>query len=112
MIRRPPRSTLFPYTTLFRSSVATDVLLRLSLLLDRDDYRQRAEAVLDSLSGGLEKLPGAFGRLLAALDFYLSRPREVPVIGDSASPDTQALVDAIYACYLPNKVVEIGRAHV
>src|SRR4051812_49646179 len=24
MIRRPPRSTLFPYTTLFRSAVATD----------------------------------------------------------------------------------------
>src|SRR5262245_63941892 len=24
MIRRPPRSTLFPYTTLFRSSPATD----------------------------------------------------------------------------------------
>src|SRR5258706_5203450 len=24
MIRRPPRSTLFPYTTLFRSSVLTD----------------------------------------------------------------------------------------
>src|SRR3712207_8233410 len=24
MIRRPPRSTLFPYTTLFRSSVAAD----------------------------------------------------------------------------------------
>src|SRR3712207_2191406 len=26
MIRRPPRSTLFPYTTLFRSSVTSDVL--------------------------------------------------------------------------------------
>src|SRR5256886_93684 len=25
MIRRPPRSTLFPYTTLFRSLVAADV---------------------------------------------------------------------------------------
>src|SRR2546427_3333667 len=25
MIRRPPRSTLFPYTTLFRSRVARDV---------------------------------------------------------------------------------------
>src|SRR3712207_9404742 len=25
MIRRPPRSTLFPYTTLFRSSVTVDV---------------------------------------------------------------------------------------
>src|SRR5256885_9749194 len=27
MIRRPPRSTLFPYTTLFRSGVAYDLLV-------------------------------------------------------------------------------------
>src|ERR1039458_9046703 len=27
MIRRPPRSTLFPYTTLFRSSIGTSCLL-------------------------------------------------------------------------------------
>src|ERR1051326_6300565 len=27
MMRRPPRSTLFPYTTLFRSTVATNALL-------------------------------------------------------------------------------------
>src|SRR5688572_31902063 len=26
MIRRPPRSTLFPYTTLFRSNCATSIL--------------------------------------------------------------------------------------
>src|SRR2546430_11186932 len=29
MIRRPPRSTLFPYTTLFRSQVEDDILRRL-----------------------------------------------------------------------------------
>src|SRR5256885_6586512 len=28
MIRRPPRSTLFPYTTLFRSEVIDNMLLR------------------------------------------------------------------------------------
>src|SRR5258707_9601218 len=28
MIRRPPRSTLFPYTTLFRSVIFPDLLLR------------------------------------------------------------------------------------
>src|SRR2546429_7328088 len=28
MIRRPPRSTLFPYTTLFRSTIAGDPLYR------------------------------------------------------------------------------------
>src|SRR3712207_7021306 len=27
MLRRPPRSTLFPYTTLFRSAILTSVLL-------------------------------------------------------------------------------------
>src|SRR2546426_12385454 len=31
MIRRPPRSTLFPYTTLFRSPWGTTVLLSLGL---------------------------------------------------------------------------------
>src|SRR3712207_8986333 len=32
MIRRPPRSTLFPYTTLFRSAgVAVDALLRVDV---------------------------------------------------------------------------------
>src|SRR3712207_8084698 len=37
MIRRPPRSTLFPYTTLFRSSVpagASNVLVSTELLRD------------------------------------------------------------------------------
>src|SRR5258708_17324494 len=29
MIRRPPRSTLFPYTTLFRSQVSQSTLMRL-----------------------------------------------------------------------------------
>src|SRR3989454_7527512 len=40
MIRRPPRSTLFPYTTLFRSLSKTDadvLELREHLVVDRDD---------------------------------------------------------------------------
>src|SRR5690242_21041850 len=34
MIRRPPRSTLFPYTTLFRSSPEVAEVLTLVLVLD------------------------------------------------------------------------------
>src|SRR2546423_11414536 len=34
MIRRPPRSTLFPYTTLFRSDMNTRVQKRLQLETD------------------------------------------------------------------------------
>src|SRR3712207_7829132 len=36
MIRRPPRSTLFPYTTLFRSRVDA----RVALDLDEEEHRE------------------------------------------------------------------------
>src|SRR2546422_6355799 len=48
MIRRPPRSTLFPYTTLFRSHEAR---------LDRVAERQRREAQVDSDAAALLLLP-------------------------------------------------------
>src|SRR3989454_6577743 len=55
MIRRPPRSTLFPYTTLFRSSPRGDaVVLREGV--DRVDQHERAlrNAVVDEVVCGLE----------------------------------------------------------
>src|SRR6202049_5285270 len=36
MIRRPPRSTLFPYTTLFRSDRLVEVLLELAVITLHD----------------------------------------------------------------------------
>src|SRR2546428_10013649 len=47
MIRRPPRSTLFPYTTLFRSSWN-----RLILGLEPVSYYDRTEKLLDCYSSG------------------------------------------------------------
>ena len=87
------------------TSVATEVLLRLSLFLDRSDYRQRAEDILGELAGGMEKVPGAFGRLLCALDFSTAEPREVAVVGNPGATDTRALLNTVYSAYLPNKVV-------
>ncbi len=91
------------------NSVAVDVLLRLSVLLEREDYRERAEAVLEDLSGAISQIPGAFGRLLSALDFHLSTPYEVALIGNPDAPETTTLLNAVYSAYLPNKVVA-GRA--
>ena len=87
------------------NSVAVDVLLRLSVLLDREDYRRRAETILEGLSGAIARISGGFGRLLSALDFYMSTPYEVAVIGNPEAPDTKALLEAVYSAYLPNKVV-------
>ena len=87
------------------TSVATEVLLKLALFLDRGDYRQRAEDVLEELAGGMEKVPSGFGRLLCALDLSTSETREVAIIGDLEASDTRVLLETVYSGYLPNKVV-------
>src|SRR4051812_49935719 len=48
MIRRPPRSTLFPYTTLFRSAPAFDLLADRPLFgLDLGDGLRRDESKVE-----------------------------------------------------------------
>src|SRR3712207_7474830 len=57
MIRRPPRSTLFPYTTLFRSlDVAREHLNRWSGIAE--GHREHRAAVAPGLLGDLELRAG------------------------------------------------------
>src|SRR3712207_7324402 len=57
MIRRPPRSTLFPYTTLFRSVTVSSF-----------EQRGRIRGHLRALLAALEALPTAAARLATSLD--------------------------------------------
>src|SRR3712207_7481856 len=64
MIRRPPRSTLFPYTTLFRSVEALGDGLGADLLAAGDDQRahgRRDLAAAQDLRRGAEVLDPAVG---------------------------------------------------
>src|SRR5256886_16614560 len=54
MIRRPPRSTLFPYTTLFRSWDERDRMKEARRVLRPDSIRQECEASLRRL--GVERI--------------------------------------------------------
>src|SRR5258706_5742472 len=56
MIRRPPRSTLFPYTTLFRSLHALGDLLALRGSQHLGDVGERLRETLRRLLGELELL--------------------------------------------------------
>src|SRR5256885_8567550 len=62
MIRRPPRSTLFPYTTLFRSIVVSIVVHR-----HPDRVREHASAGVYQLVGGL--FVDRLGEIRSAIDF-------------------------------------------
>src|SRR5256885_16832073 len=66
MIRRPPRSTLFPYTTLFRSALHHGVLALVAL-----ELQQLLDQVLGMLAGqlGLQRDGGiAVGRMACRAD--------------------------------------------
>ncbi|MCZ6669018.1 MAG: thioredoxin domain-containing protein, partial [Gammaproteobacteria bacterium] len=49
--------------------------------------------------------PMGAGRWLGALDFYLSQPKEIAIIGPRADPATTELLTAVFGRFLPNKVV-------
>src|SRR3712207_8481216 len=60
MIRRPPRSTLFPYTTLFRSFLFDRRLRRLRIRLIAllcDPYRRRERVVVGAADGAHRPVP-------------------------------------------------------
>jgi uncharacterized protein YyaL (SSP411 family) len=81
------------------------VLLRLAVLTGNHEYRRRAQTVLELVREPLVRYPLGFARLLSALDFFLSAPKEIAIIGQPGAPDMEALVRVAFECYLPNKVV-------
>src|SRR2546426_7031444 len=62
MIRRPPRSTLFPYTTLFRSHARLDSLSRNALARDLAQARDSLEQITGLPVWGLRAPNFSIGR--------------------------------------------------
>src|SRR5262249_50334662 len=85
------------------NSVAVEVLLRLALLTGEREYERRAVQVLRQLAPAMLQHPLAFGELIGALDFHLSGPREIALVGDPDAPDTRALLQVVNSDFLPNK---------
>lgn len=86
------------------SSMAAGVLLRLAILTGDSEYREKAEASLRSASALMERFPTAAGHWLGALDFFLSRPKEVVVVGARGDDATRRLIREVYREYIPNRV--------
>jgi uncharacterized protein YyaL (SSP411 family) len=103
LITRP--KDIFDNATPSGNSVAADVLLRLSLLTDREDYRRAAEGVLRLLREAMLRYPLGFARALNVLDFWLGRPKEVAIVGAPEAEDTRVLRQVVFEPFLPNKVV-------
>ncbi len=86
-------------------SVASDLLLRLAVITGNQEYTVKATTPLRALHDLMGKAPAGTGHWLAALDFHISSPKELAVIGPRENPATRLLLDTINGRYLPNKVV-------
>ena len=87
------------------SSMAAGVLLRLAVVSGDGDMERRAIVALRSTKSLMERFPTGAGHWLCALDFYLSTPKEIAVVGDRTAHDTKDLVAEVYRSFLPNRVL-------
>jgi len=86
------------------NSVAAAVLLRLGLLMDKQKYRGIGVSIFREISESAQRYPSAFGYALSAVDFLLSRPKEIALIA-SDRQSLQPFLKETWRKYLPNKVV-------
>jgi uncharacterized protein len=96
---------LYDNATPSGTSAATLVLLRLGSLTGEERYTRVARRAIESVGRLLEEIPLGFGRMLAALDFHLSPPREVAVVGQREDAGTRELLRVLAHRYLPNVVL-------
>jgi uncharacterized protein YyaL (SSP411 family) len=81
------------------NSVAADVLLRMGAVLDRPDYRQKAEQTFQSIYDLIRQYGAGLGRMLSAVDFYAGPSREVAIVGNPGE-----FVRVLRKHYLPRTV--------
>ena len=86
-------------------SVAVMALLRLATFTGTPQYQRVAAQTLRSLQPFLAQAPNGLPYWLCALDYYLSSPKEVVIVGASQDSRTQDLRGVVFGRYLPNKVV-------
>jgi uncharacterized protein YyaL (SSP411 family) len=87
------------------NSVMLFNLQRLAILLGRSDLRDKAADIIRVFSGAIEKQPFAFDRMLAGIEAWHNGFEEIAILGPADEPATRELVRAVYAGYLPNKIV-------
>ena len=87
------------------ASVATLNLLRLSQFTDREDFLKIAEKTLTLFGDQMKRYPRSLPQMLVALDYYLSKPQQIIIVGGLESPDTQEMLKAVHQRFIPSRIL-------
>src|SRR6266849_6204584 len=87
------------------NSVAALNLLRLAQMTDRRAWTEKAEKTFGASARRLQTRPEALPQMACALDFRLSKPKQVIIAGQNNAADTIALLRLVHERFLPNKIL-------
>src|ERR1700720_1981293 len=87
------------------SSVAALNLLRLPQFRDEKQLEERGKKTIRAFSATISRFPSAMPQMLVALDFSLSKPRQIVIAGKPDAPETKALLAEVHRHFLPNKIL-------
>ena len=90
------------------SAMAVTVLLKMGGFTNELRYVDIAHKALAQMQSTLARYPLSFGQWLQALSYAVSNPREITIVGDPNSPDTEALLNAVRDGYRPFQLVAMG----
>jgi hypothetical protein len=90
------------------NAMAVTALLKLAGFTNDIRYVDITHQALAQMQGMMSQYPLGFGQWLQALSYALSKPREIAIVGDPNSADTQALLSIVRDGYLPFQVVALG----
>jgi uncharacterized protein len=85
------------------NSMAARVGLRLYRLTDEGKYQERAQAIIRRLQLQAQENPWGFSHLWTVQALFLTPPVDLTLVGDPAAPQVQALVQAAYRPYCPER---------
>jgi uncharacterized protein len=87
------------------NSVLALELQRLSHFTSDDSYSRLGVGILRLMRDAMVRSPSGFGHLLGAVDFYVSSPAEIVIVGETKAADTTALIERVHEHFRPNKVL-------
>ena len=87
------------------SSAASLLLLKMALLTGNDRFGDIASKSIHNTWAEMLQSPMSTTNWLSALDFHLSEPIEIAILGDRGNPKSQELLQEICNKWLPNKIV-------
>ncbi|MBN18033.1 MAG: thioredoxin domain-containing protein [Chloroflexi bacterium] len=90
------------------NSVAALILIKLSIITNNDLYKIMSDKLIHSSINQMINFPNASGNWLCNVNYYLSKIKEIVIIGDPKNNELMELKFQIHKNFIPNKIIVGG----